>query len=141
MVLPSTARKVPLDPLPRDPAQLASLVELLRNTGQASTADSLIARLARDASQEVDADYILKAAMLATQHHLNGHATQLLTRYSQLRPDDWQARLDLATLFSLTMRNDEAKRQLELAIKTGGDKAQQLIRSNPRLTSLHTPIP
>lgn len=59
-----------------------------------------------------------------------------LTRYLRQRPTDWQAWLDLATLYVIENNGAQAQAAVRRALELGGAQARQLIESNPQLRPL-----
>ena len=136
----ATVSSLPLEDLPRDKATLTKLFDLLYSVERADQALSLLSLAARDIHKEKEPEVILDLTGVALKHHVNGPAIAMLTRYIELKPKDWHARLDLATLYSVTSRNRLAKDILNEAIAIGGDEAQKIISENKRFKKvLSTP--
>ena len=63
-----------------------------------------------------------------------------LTRYLALKPDDWQAWTDLATIHLIEQDTPRAQAALRKAIELGREKALQAIEGNPQLRQLALPL-
>ncbi|MDI6775416.1 MAG: DUF2723 domain-containing protein [Verrucomicrobiota bacterium] len=60
----------------------------------------------------------------------------VMEKYLSLRPNDWKAWLDLASLAVALNRGDAAVRAIRDALRRGGPEARSLVEQNPRLAPL-----
>jgi thioredoxin-like negative regulator of GroEL len=65
----------------------------------------------------------------------------VMEKYLSLRPEDWKAWLDLASLAVAINRPDDAFKALREALRRGGPEARALIQQNPRLAPLLQRLP
>jgi tetratricopeptide (TPR) repeat protein len=63
-----------------------------------------------------------------------------LTRYLALKPNDWQAWTDLATIHLIEQDTARAQTALRKAIEIGREQALQVIEGNPQLRQLAIPL-
>ena len=63
-----------------------------------------------------------------------------LSRYLLLRPDDWSAWLDMATLCAMRQQQQQMQHALRKAIELGKSQALQRIQENPMLRQVAEPI-
>ena len=63
-----------------------------------------------------------------------------LTRYLRQRPDDWQAWLDLATLYALSHDTARGQAAVRKALELGREKAFAEIEANDSLRALALPM-
>jgi hypothetical protein len=59
-----------------------------------------------------------------------------MDEYLRLKPTDWKAWIDQASVLLMQRKTDAAIRALEMAIRTGGNEALTVIRGDPRFTPI-----
>jgi tetratricopeptide (TPR) repeat protein len=134
-----------LEPLIADPeATLGQVFKAglrLNEAGQHEPAARAMDRVMAASGGNTDSDNLLSIARVYADANLPDRMIAPLSRYLQLRPRDWQAWLDLATLYLMQRQAAPAQAALRRAMELGGREARQAIQENPHLRPLVAPGP
>lgn len=95
---------------------------------------------ALDRLQPATAEQLLTAARIYGQAGMPDKMLMPLRQYLQLHPSDWQAWLDLATLYQMRGEIAQAQSALHRAIQIRGMEAVNTIRHNPNLREIGEPV-
>ncbi len=117
--------------------EIASLLSSLKKGENAAAAmDAVMARLPANIPPE-------KLLEIVRVYGEAGKADKMgppLARYLQLRPNDWQAWLDMATLCAMKQQQQQMQFALQKAIELGKGQALQRIQENNILRQAAAPI-
>ncbi len=121
----------------REAYEIGLLLDSLNShAGAVRAIDIVIANL----PENIPADLLLNMARIYANAQEVKRMIVPLTRYLRLRPGDWQAWLDLATLHALEQAPSQAQQALRQALQHGGEQALQIISTSPQLRELVTPL-
>ena len=98
--------------------------------------DNVLARGAANLTPE----QLLLIARVYGEANLPDKMTAPLSRYLQMRPNDWQAWLDMATIRAVKQQQQEFQYALSKALELGRNEALQRIQENPLLRQAAAPI-
>ncbi len=117
--------------------EIGSLLSSMKKTENAvATMDAVMARLPPNFPAE-------KLLEIVKVYGEAGKAEKMgppLSRYLQLRPNDWQAWLDMATLSAMKQQQQQMQFALQKAIELGKGQALQRIQENSMLRQVAAPF-
>ena len=117
----------------REAYDLAMMLDGLKaHAGAVRAMDRVMAQLPENAPP----DLLLSAARVYAGAQQAKKMIVPLSRYLRQRPADWQAWLDLATLYIIENNGAQAQAAVRRALELGGQQARQLIEGNPQLRPL-----
>jgi len=121
----------------RDAYEIATLLDNVKSHAGAVRAIDIVMAHAPERSP---AELFLSIARIYANAQESKKMIAPLTRYLAMKPDDWQAWTDLATLHLIERDTARAQTALRKAIELGREQALQVIESNPQLRQLAIPL-
>jgi tetratricopeptide (TPR) repeat protein len=117
--------------------EIGTLLGGLKKHGEAAKAmDGVMARL----PPNLPAEHLLGIARVYGEAGQPDKMAVPLSRYLQLRPNDWQAWLDMATLYAVKQQQQQFQYALRKALDLGRGAALQRIQEHPLLRQAAGPI-
>lgn len=118
------------------PQYYIDLATVLLKAKEFKLMDEALQAFMKNVPPKTPAGMYLKIAQMYAAAKNQGRMSEALSAYLKVNPRDWRAWLDQAALQLASRRTQEAIGSLETAIRTGGDEALKVIRSDKRFTSI-----
>jgi tetratricopeptide (TPR) repeat protein len=114
-----------------DPRIYLQVAEMCQRSKDYEEMDTALTQFMANRTANTPPDIYLRIAQMYAAAERPDRMVAPMAEYLKLKPSDWKAWLDQASILMMQKQTEAAVRALEMAIKTGGSEAMAVIRDDP----------